>query len=226
MVRGGIIPMIYIEMIAAVILIIAVIHFLITKKRNNYQAALIADHMNASEELKKTLAMGIYFRFSLDETNQDETDQDADENQDQYSDSFIKEDPLMFEDFVADIIERARGGITYVIPTTNEIGVNLEHKIDEEKYLGLVKYCKEDLAVEPIAILHSNIVKYDAIGGYVITTSDFTEQAKQYAAELEGIELISGLKLVDLWLEGLQNYDKEVSKVAQDLNNNTSVENS
>jgi restriction system protein len=56
------------------------------------------------------------------------------------------------------------------------------------------------------------MVKKGAKGGYVITTSSFTPAARQYAEGL-GIELIDGVKLVDLWLSGLVNVEQEIKKL-------------
>ena len=64
---------------------------------------------------------------------------------------------------------------------------------------------------EPIAILHSNIIKNGAKGGYIITTSSFTDSAKQYASDLN-IELIDGVKLVDLWIQSLNINEQEIKE--------------
>lgn len=61
----------------------------------------------------------------------------------------------------------------------------------------------------PIAIIHSQMVKQDAIGGYVITTSDFTSNARNYAEGLD-IDLINGTQLVELWLEHLETKSERV----------------
>ncbi|WP_286177257.1 restriction endonuclease [Bacillus sp. AFS017274] len=65
---------------------------------------------------------------------------------------------------------------------------------------------------EAIAILHSNIIKQGLQSGYVITTGDFTKNAREYAEGLN-IELINGVQLVDLWLEGLENGEQEIKQV-------------
>lgn len=41
-----------------ILLIIGCVHIWILKQRNDYTSSLIANQMNSSEELKKTLAMG------------------------------------------------------------------------------------------------------------------------------------------------------------------------
>lgn len=60
---------------------------------------------------------------------------------------------------------------------------------------------------EPIALLHSNMVKQNVSQGYVVTTSNFTENARSYAQGLQ-IDLINGTDLVEMWL----NYTNPLSE--------------
>lgn len=53
------------------------------------------------------------------------------------------------------------------------------------------------------------MIKQNAKGGYVITTSAFTKAAKQYAEGLD-IELVDGVRLVELWLDGVEKDEKEI----------------
>jgi len=193
--------MIIFESILALILIVSFIHFRLTKRKNTYQTSLIAQHIHLSEEMKTTLAMGLYIRFKTEST----------ENQPTYSSNLIKEDPLMFEHFVADLFREGRGGSTWVSPSTEDFGVDFEHRTKEGLFLGQVKCFREDIPFDPIALIHSNIKKADAKGGYVITTSSFTSAARQYAEGLD-IELIDGVKLVELWLNGMVNVEQEIKK--------------
>lgn len=62
----------------------------------------------------------------------------------------------------------------------------------------------------PIAIILSQIVKQGAVGGYVVTTSNFTSNARNYAEGLD-IELINGTQLVELWLEHLETKNERVT---------------
>ncbi len=52
------------------------------------------------------------------------------------------------------------------------------------------------------------MVKQNAMGGYVITTGTL-KAAKQYAEGLD-IELIDGMRLVELWLDGVKKDEKEI----------------
>lgn len=154
------------------------------------------------EELKRTLAMGLYLRFHK-EKNHDEPVK--------FSNLFLREDPISFEHFVAGIISEVNSGSTIVYPPSGDFGVDFEHSVGEDLFLGQVKCFKEDVNFEPIAILHSNMLKKGAKGGYIITTSSFTHSAKQYASDLN-IELIDGVKLVDIWIQSLNNNEQEIKE--------------
>ncbi|GIN69982.1 hypothetical protein J14TS2_04570 [Bacillus sp. J14TS2] len=208
--------MVYVEVAIAVLLLVAYIHFQRAKRRNRYELDLINRQLHSSEEVKWTLAMGLYLRFRLEEENSSGEEEQDEEAAPHDTKQFIKEDPLIFEDFVADIFERAKGGETDVLPSKQDFGVDFKHKTDDGLFLGQVKCWKEDVDFEPIALIHSNMVKKQAVGGYVITTSAFTEAAKEYAEPLD-IELINGSKLVELWMEALQSNEEEIKKVLPDV---------
>ncbi|MBM7587932.1 restriction system protein [Bacillus pakistanensis] len=196
--------MIYIEILVALLLAGAFFHFHINKKKTDYQTQLLAQHIDKSEEMKRTLAMGLYLRFKSDT-----------EDVNTLSSSYIKQNPLMFEYFVAEVIERAMGGNTWVSPSSGDFGVDFEHTTEDGLFLGQVKCYKGDLPFDPIALVHSNMVKRGAVGGYVITTGSFTPSAREYAEGLN-IELVEGVKLVELWLEGLENAEQEIRDVIPD----------
>lgn len=194
--------MIIIEVILALILLGAFVHFQMTKRKNDHQNSLLAHYINTSEEMKQTLAMGLYMRFKKENI----------ENAPGYSSTYIKEDPFMFEDFVAEIFEQAKGGSTWVYPSTGDYGVDFEHRTTDGLFLRQVKCSQNDVPFNPIALIHSNMVKTGAKGGYVITTSSFTSAARKYAKGL-GVELIDGVKLVELWVNSLANVEREVKEL-------------
>lgn len=191
------------EVLIAFALIAAFIHFQITKRKYNYQTSLLAQHIHTCEELKRTLAMGLYMRFKKEDK----------ENTPNYSSLYILDDPLTFEDFVADLFEKAEGGSTWVSPSSGDFGVDFEHRTKDGLFLGQVKCWGENLSFQPIALVHSNMVKTGADGGYVITTSSFTTAAREYAEGLD-IELIDGTQLVDIWIKGLINLEEEIKKLS------------
>lgn len=62
--------------------------------------------------MKRTMAMGLYMRFKREDI----------ENNSNYSQLYIREDPLKFEEFVADLFEKAEGGSTLVSPLQETSG--------------------------------------------------------------------------------------------------------
>jgi restriction system protein len=92
--------MIFLEILVALILAGAFVHFQLTKRNNNYQASLLAQHINTSEEMKRTLAMGLYLRFKSENA----------ENTPKFSSTYIKQDPIMFEHFVAKCLKKLEVG--------------------------------------------------------------------------------------------------------------------
>jgi restriction system protein len=101
------------------------------------------------------------------------------------------------------------GGQAFVTGGSGDYGVDIEHNQQNGKYLGQVKCYAPDHLVpyEPIAIIHSQMNRQQAKGGYVVTTSDFTVHARKYAEGLN-IMLINGPQLVALWLKGLEKAAK------------------
>lgn len=147
------------------------------------------------EDMKETLRIGLYHRYKRD------LEEDKVEN------------PLLFEHFVAEIMTSVRGGSTYVTKGSGDYGVDIEEETDAGLYLGQVK-CYNDynpVSFDPIAIIHSQMVKQGAVGGYVITTGKFTANAYNYANGLN-IDLIDGNQLVELWLEHLDSKRELVSE--------------
>ncbi|MFB9327438.1 restriction endonuclease [Paenibacillus aurantiacus] len=136
------------------------------------------DAFSSHQDMKETLRIGLYNRFKRD------LEQEKDE------------DPLLFEHFVADIMTTIRGGSTYVTKSSGDFGVDIEERTEKGLYIGQVK-CYNDINLvgyAPIAIIHSQMMKQGAVGGYVVTTSDFTTNARIYARGLK-IELINGRQI-------------------------------
>jgi restriction system protein len=202
LIMQGVVRMFYMEIVVAILLTMAFIKYFWTKKEDQYQTSLLASHIESSNELKKTLAMGLYLRFR----------KETEENSPNYSEIYIKQDPIQFEKFAAEIVEQTRGGSTWVTPSTGDFGVDFEHETEKGLFLGQVKCHQGDLPFDPIALIHSNIVKRGAAGGYVITTGGFTPAAYEYAKGLN-VELIDGVKLVESWLSSLSKEEKEMKEI-------------
>lgn len=167
----------------------------------NNQKQMLEDYRNnaleafsSHEDMKETLRIGLYNRFKRDLEEEKE------------------ENPLLFEHFVAEIMSSVRGGTTHVTKSSGDFGIDIEEQTEEGLYLGQVK-CYNDMNLVgfgPIAIIHSQMVKQDAVGGFVVTTSDYTSNARNYAEGLD-IDLINGTQLVELWLEHLENKSERVT---------------
>ncbi|RNA68554.1 restriction endonuclease [Alteribacter keqinensis] len=156
---------------------------------------MLANKINTSLELKKTLAMGLAYRFNL---------ANKDIESEKVSELFLKNTPTDFEHFVGQLFQEKYGGELFVTNSSGDFGVDFELKNQEELSLGQVKAYKGNVNYEPIALVHSNMIKHNAKKGYVITTSDFTAGAKQYASDLN-IDLINGVDLVNLWIETMDS---------------------
>jgi len=182
-----------------ILIIVNVAMYLFFKKRNEKEAALIAIKIDSSIELKKTLAMGLYLRFNYPTIKKEDGGtyfQDS-------TDIFLKQVPYDFEEFTAQVFKRLLGGKVFVTNRSGDFGVDFEHQREDGLYLGQAKAWKDDVGSDPIAILHSNMVKQNAQGGYLITTAQYTKAAKQYAQGLN-IQLIDGVDLVEYWLDSLE----------------------
>lgn len=183
--------------VTILILINAGIYLYINKK-NKLDAALLANKIESSVELKKTLAMGLYMRFNFPHVKSE----DGNIHFEKSTDIFLKQLPYEFEDFVAYVMQKRIGGNVYITSGSGDFGVDFELDNQEGLFLGQAKAYKADVGYEPIATLHSNMIKQKATGGFLITTSSYTKAAREYASGL-GIELIDGLTLVEYWLKSL-----------------------
>lgn len=156
------------------------------RKKSFYLESIIESLTDCNREMKTTLLTGLVNRFAPVYSQENE------------------ERPLDFERFVARILRLNFGGKTSVNKASADCGVDIAHRRGSTLHLGQVKCRREDALVdyEPIAIIHSQMVKQGAAGGFVVTTSDFTSKAVKYAEGLN-IDLIDGNKLVELWTYAL-----------------------
>lgn len=170
------------------------------RKEQREKDAVVAKRIEKSDELKKTMAMGLTYRFNFPRAKNKNDELEFKEG----SDLFLKQTPLEFEDFVGKIIKYNFGGHVYTTTQSPDHGVHFEHHINDELYLGQVNVLKENIGAQRIAVLHSNMINNGAKGGYVITTSDFSKSAQDYAKDLD-ITLIDGVTLVNYWLETMDS---------------------
>lgn len=182
----------FFTMVLLFVTIFSIINWWLLRKKKENDFLNLLYLSNNDEDFKKTVAMGLYYRFM--KKLEEET----------MSSVFIREDPIAFEHFVADIIQKYYGGSVYVTKSSNDYGVDFEHKLNDELYLGQVKCYNSDMSFNAIALIHSNMVKEGAKGGYVVTTGSYTVNAQRYAEGLN-IQLINGPRLAEMYIEILQN---------------------
>ncbi|MCM3790344.1 restriction endonuclease [Domibacillus indicus] len=156
--------------------------------------------MHSKNQLYETLALGIYNRFKKKEPIVISSNDPNVEQIIKITEEVI-EDPYNFEEFVALIMQDILGGKAETTKKSGDFGIDIKHAINGDLFLAQVKCYKpsDKITYEPISILHSNIVKNNAKGGYFVTTSSYNENALKYADGL-GIELISGHDLAMYWL--------------------------
>lgn len=186
------------EFLITLLILINVGIFLYFRWREEKSAKLIAQRITSTLELKRTMVMGLYLRFNYPK----EMKKDGTTDFSSGTSLFLKQVPLDFEDFVAAVLKTRYGGDVYVTSPSGDFGVDIEHTTEKGLFLGQAKAYKDDVGYEPIAILHSNMIKRNAKGGYLITTASYTKAAQSYAEGLN-IELIDGVELVDMWLESI-----------------------
>ncbi len=174
-----------------IICVIVSLYFILRFKRERDETiASISRLASTNEEVKKTLLIGLHTRFKKEEGMM----------------SGEGETPLDFERFVARIMSDYNNSIARVTAASHDYGVDIEETRGNELHLGQVKcYAPHNsVGFEPIAIIHSQMQKQQAAGGYVVTTSSFTNNASLYNEELN-IDLIDGRALVDIWMYNLEN---------------------
>ncbi|MGN1386530.1 MAG: restriction endonuclease [Bacillus sp. (in: firmicutes)] len=170
------------------------------KRKNDEEEAQLVEKIESGTELKKTMAMGLYYRFNFPRTE----DSDGNKVFEKSTDLYIKQLPYEFEDFASAVILNKFGGELFTASRFSHYGIDFEHHTDQGLFLGQAEVMRHDLPFESVAILHSNIVKRDAKGGYLVTTGGFTRAAEEYAEGLN-IQLIDGVKLVEYWLESMNH---------------------
>ncbi|WP_078382001.1 restriction endonuclease [Sutcliffiella halmapala] len=169
-----------------IVILLGLLIFLL-KNRRSLREEEYYRQIIVKDEFKRTIALGLYQRFCKEVEEK------------KYSSTFLKNNPLEFEHFIADVFKHKYGLEAFVTKSSGDFGVDIEHGIGEDKVLGQVKCYREDMGYETIAILHSNMVKQNVSKGYVVSTAGFNENARSYAEGLD-IDLINGMDLVEMWI--------------------------
>ncbi|MBU9711039.1 restriction endonuclease [Evansella tamaricis] len=192
------------QIAAVIILLVASVHLWIVNTKNKKLFSMVSDQIKGNQDVRRTLAMGLYSRF-----RKKEYDKEGNPIDEKLSEMFLREEPHDFEDFVARIYERLYGGSACVTSGSGDYGVDIEHRIGDKVVYIQVKCEKSNQPFDPIAKVHSNMVKHGADAGIVVSVSDFTENAKKYAEGIN-VELINGVQLVDMWIKSLQTEKEQI----------------
>lgn len=150
-------------------------------KRLDEIKLLRSELLATNDEMRQTMAYGLYHFYKSRE----------------------KQDDSELARFVARVLSAYYGGLTRA-KHARELGVHIEDMREDGRYLGHVICAAEPVDFEPVAIIHSQIVKQNAKSGFVVTTSTFTANAISYANTL-GIELIDGKTLVEYWVQAVDS---------------------
>nr|WP_279664043.1 restriction endonuclease [Ectobacillus ponti] len=176
------------SLLVSLLLFVGVKYVWLSRKRQQ-EASRQMQQSRQENELKRTLAMGLYCRFKGGE--------------EPLSQQFLKQKPSDLERFCANLLERHFGGSAFITVPQHDFGINLEYTRDGGLYVGRICCEQGDIGYDAIALLHSNMVKRTAKGGYFVTTGGFTREAEDYARGLN-IELIPGPRLAELWMMSLE----------------------
>ncbi|MDQ8735101.1 restriction endonuclease [Paenibacillus sp. LHD-38] len=150
--------------------------------------------LSLNVDVRKILLAGMYQRFKREEGKTEDT-------------------PLDFEYFVAKTIQIIQGGTCEVTPPSNDGGIDILHYSEDGLQLVQVKcYAPNNrIDFQPIAVLHSQMVKQDAEGALVVTTSSFSQEAIRYAKEVN-VRLIDGEQFLDMWLQSINITLEEIGE--------------
>lgn len=100
--------MLFLELIAGILVVLAFIHFFWTKRQDEYKGRLILQHLHTSQDMKKTLALGLYLRFLP-------TGKQLENN------ALLLKDDITLEAFTASLLEKTRGGTAWVLADADRL---------------------------------------------------------------------------------------------------------
>ncbi|MEL6560128.1 MAG: restriction endonuclease [Bacteroidota bacterium] len=113
-------------------------------------------------------------------------------------------DPFAFEELVKFLMEAMGYEDVEVTPKSRDKGVDvigtIENGISSVKEVIQVKRFRKNINRDIVSQLRGDVPLFEAYRGTIITTSDFTKDAKESALDSRGvpITLINGDKLMDL----------------------------
>lgn len=182
--------MLYILLFAITVTLFVVFKAYKDRKQFESISSMIMDLVHVNNDMHKTLLLGVYHRFQ-------------------------KEAGTEFHQFVGNILEDLYGGRVSVTSEEDEYGIDLVQQRNNGTYFGKVLCInpEEKVDTDPIVFVHSNMVKFGADHGFVITTGKFTSKAKKYTEGLN-IELIEGTELIRYWVESMERQREHIPEVA------------
>lgn len=125
-------------------------------------------------------------------------------------------DPYDFEHLVADVWERHQGWHTKVLPESQDRGLDVvgqpPGRVNDKTAVQVKRYTTQNVGSREIQQYNSLKDQYEDVTQVtVITTSDFTSQAKDVAAEL-GVKCIDGETFAEIVREaGAQDLVEQYS---------------
>lgn len=186
----GVVKMLYILLLTIIVTLFVLFKAYKDRKQFESISSMIMDLVHVNDNMHTTLLLGIYHRFQ-------------------------KENGVEFQRFVGNILEDFYGGKVSITSEDDEYGIDLVQQRNNGTYFGKV-ICispEESMNMDPIVFVHSNMVKFGADYGFVLSTGQFTTNARKYAEGLN-IELIEGDQLVRLWVESLEKQKEYIPGVA------------
>jgi hypothetical protein len=125
-------------------------------------------------------------------------------------------DPYDFENFVAHLLKAQGFNEIAIIGRAGDRGVDIQANDPngERTVIQCKRYINNNVSSTPVQRLHSFAVTRGAQRKILVTTSDFTPQARE-EAKATRTELVNGKMLENIVAEYLPDFFKQVTKVVQ-----------
>ncbi|WP_435164101.1 restriction endonuclease [Paenibacillus glycanilyticus] len=161
-------------------------------KQDQLHQHKLSEFLNSKEDVYNILLAGMYQRFKKEEGK-------------------LVDTPYDFERFVAKTLEVLYKGKCTVTPSSNDEGVDILHYTNDGLELIQVKCYDPNakLNFEPVAILHSQMIKQQAQKAAIISTCSYSDFAIRYADEVN-VRLIDGKTFLELWIQSISKLEDEL----------------
>ncbi|MCK9862828.1 restriction endonuclease [Paenibacillus sp. ATY16] len=161
-------------------------------KQDQLHQHKLSEFLNSKEDVYNILLAGMYQRFKKEEGK-------------------LVDTPYDFERFVAKTLEVLYKGKCTVTPSSNDGGVDILHYTNDGIELIQVKCYDPNakLNFEPVAIIHSQMIKQQAQKAAIISTCSYSDFAIRYADEVN-VRLIDGKAFLELWIQSISKLEDEL----------------